>query len=190
MIQPFDVILTWKRGNFISEIISFFTRKGPSHVRTWIKGLYKDFDFFEVTFPEPRFGYIRELDLKKYRIEVGRHKNLPCPVPDEMVRIAIDEMIRLTEKTKYDVGELWENLLEELGIDSVDNSNPEHFVCSSGDEHNRKMWKEFEKLYGVLTWCPEQQLVSPQDIRESDYYIKLGRKERKEVKKLCRYRAS
>jgi len=168
MIQLFDVILTWKRGNIISEIISFFTRKGPSHVRTWTRGLYENFDFFEVTFPKPRFGYMAEIDFKEYRIEIGRHQNLPYPIPDDMVKIAIDEMIKLRDNTFYDVGELFEHLLEEVGIDSVDNSNPDHFVCSSGDEHIRKMWNKKEYL-----WCPDQQLVSPQDIRESPFYRKV-----------------
>ena len=174
MIRQFDVILTWPKHptgfiGLLSRIITWVTRKGPSHVRTYIKGLYKDYDFFEVTYPHSRFGYMSEVDPKEYRIEIGRHRGLPSPLPKELSDIAILEMWKI-EGSNYDAFELWEHLLDEAGIDSIDNSVPNKYVCSSGNGHIM-YWMGYPwHIKGKIV-----SLLSPQDIRESDEYVRERR---------------
>jgi len=171
-MRPLDHILTWPKKfkgfmGFISSFIIWITRKGPSHVRIYIKGLYGDFDFFEVTYPRARFGYMSEVSPKEYRIEIGRHKYLPFPLPQEIADIAILEM-RKMEGTDYDIEELWEHLLDEGGIDEIDNSDPNIWVCSSGGGHIMH-WIG----YAWHTKGKVVSLLSPQDIRKSDEYAKV-----------------
>ena len=172
MLRPFDCIFTWpKRWNFISWFITWITGGGPSHVRLYIKGLGikdengREYDFIEATWPKVRFGFMEEVDPKLYRIEYGRHSELPYPVPQELEDKAIAEMKRLIG-VLYDLGELaFSQFFDELGIDHIDHSDPERPVCSSLAEH----------ILGVLTYffCPSDQLVSPADIMRSKFYVKV-----------------
>ena len=165
-MRPFDMIMTWpKRWNFISWFITWITRGGPSHVRVYCKGLFEDFEFFEVTFPRGRFGYMNEIDPKYYKVEIGRHSELFYPLPKELSDKGLKTMISLSD-IDYDVGELaFSQLFDELGIDHTDQSSQEKFVCSSGAEHILASMN--------FPFCPSEQLVSPQDIRKSKFYVKV-----------------
>ncbi len=166
MLRPFDMIMTWPRKwNFLSWFITWVTGGGPSHVRVYTKGLYQDYDFWEVTWPKVRWGYLSEIDPKQYRIEYGRHSQLFYPLPVEIQEKGIAEMQRL-EGSLYDLGELaFSQFFDEIGLDHTDQSDPKKFVCSSGAEH-------------ILTtmnfpFCVSHELVSPQDIRNSKFYMKV-----------------
>lgn len=174
MIRQFDLIMTQRKEipiddplDILSEVITWITG-GPSHVRLYMKGLHEDFDFWEVTYPKCRFGYMTELD-EKYRgefdIEIGRYKDLPFPLPKELSDKGIERMEKL-EGSLYDLGELlFSQLFDELGIDHTDNSDPERFVCSSG----------VENIFRIMgfPFCPNHPLVSPEDIVHSKFYVKV-----------------
>jgi hypothetical protein len=171
MIRPLDVILTTIKefdepDEIASEIITAITG-GPSHVRVYMKGWCENYDFWEVTLPHCRFGYMNEIDRTEVNVEIGRHKGLPYPLPLEVGQMALLEMKKL-EGSDYDVFELWEHLLEVAGIDSTDNSDPNRYVCSSGAGHI---------MYWIgYPWHTKGEIVSllsPQDIRESDEYEKV-----------------
>ena len=170
MLRPFDVIMTWpNKFYFISWIISQITRGGPSHVRVYTKGLYQDFDFWEVTWPKVRWGYMDEIDPRLYRIEYGRHSQLFYPLPDELARRGLLEMIRL-EGSLYDIGELaFSQFFDEIGVDHTDQSDPTRFVCSSGAEHILAQMG--------FPFCASDMLVSPQDIRRSPVYVKVRKED-------------
>lgn len=170
---PLDVLATQRRSSLpsdipdipdaaISDLISWVSA-GPSHVRTYCKGMYKDYDFFEVTFPVARFGYLKEIDLNEYSCLVGRHSELPIPLPDNLDALALSTMLKM-KGTLYDLGELFfTQLLHVLGLDdSVDLSDPHLWVCSSGDEHI---------MAGVgHSWRPDLKVVAPIDIVASPYF--------------------
>lgn len=173
MIRPFDVISTTiKRmqgpDDFISEGITLITG-GPSHVRLYCKGLHEDFDFWEVTYPKCRFGYISEINRDDYQVEIGRHKDLPFPLPQELLDKGLAEMLNV-EGSLYDIGELFfSQLFDIIGLDHSDQSDPKKFVCSSGIEH-------------ILTtmnfpFCPDDYLVSPEDIIKSICYERVEENE-------------
>ena len=168
-IRPFDVIMTQLKDKpdeieeIVSEIITWLTG-GPSHVRVYCKGLHEDFDFWEVTYPHCRFGYMKEIDYKSYEVEIGRHKELPFPLPQDLCDKGIAAMLKL-EGTDYDLGELFfSQLFDLIGIDHTDQSDPNKFVCSSGAEH----------IFITMGYpfCPGDLLVSPEDIVKSLYYEK------------------
>jgi len=171
--MPLDVLLTQLRSSLpdsipdipdvvIGDLISFIS-KGPSHVRTYCKGWYKDYDFFEVTFPVARFGYLKEIDLTEYSVMVGRHSQLPDPLPENLEALALSTMLKM-KGTLYDLGELFfTQLLHVLGLDdSVDFSDPHLWVCSSGDEHIMKSVN--------CLWRPDLKVVAPIDIVASPYF--------------------
>lgn len=166
---PFSVICTWSPKKWdwnpltlIGWAIERITRGGPSHVRLY---LCKDI-FWEVTFPHPRFGHMSEIE-EGVRIEIGRHKDLPLELFEGLKSRAMAEMIRIN-KTFYDVPELAvEQLLDEMGIDHVDHSDPKAFVCSSGVNY----------IHALIGYSFAEGLVSPQDIRKSKFY----RKEESEI---------
>src|SRR5512139_683779 len=166
MLRPFDVIMTWpKKWNPISWVISSITGKGPSHVRVWCRGLYENYDFWEVTFPKCRFGYLSEIDPRFYRIEYGRHSDLFYPLPLEIQNRGLQAMLKLCG-TLYDLGELsFSQFFDEIGLDHTDQSEPERFVCSSGAEHVLASMD--------FPFCPSDMLVSPQDIRKSKFYVRV-----------------
>jgi len=149
----------------VASIIITAITGGPSHVRLCIKGLYENWDFWEVTYPKCRFGKMEEVDYKEYDVEIGRHRNLPFPLPREIAEKAVGEMKRV-EGRLYDVGELFfSQLFDTIGLDHTDHSDPERFVCSSGVEY-------------ILTclgfpFCPLDFLVSPEDLIKSEFYTKV-----------------
>ena len=169
MLRPFDLIMTWpKRWNFISWIITWITGGGPSHVRVYCRGLGfyneegKELDFFELTWPKGRFGFMKEINPSEYKIEYGRHSELFYPLPDEFRDKGIAAMKEL-DGTLYDVGELgFSQFFDQIGLDHTDQSDPKMKVCSSAAEY----------IFACMTFpfCPSDQLVSPQDIRESKFY--------------------
>jgi hypothetical protein len=171
MLRPFDVIMTWPvKWNFISWFIIWITHGGPSHVRVYCKGLgfYRDdkeLDFFELTWPKGRFGFMNEISPGDYKIEYGRNSELFYPLPDELKNKGKNAMKAL-EGTWYDGGELaLSQFFDEIGLDHTDNSDPTRFVCSSAAEHILSTMN--------FPFCVSDQLVSPQDIRKSKFYVKV-----------------
>lgn len=141
-------------------------------MRVYAKGLGiidpetgKEFEFFELTWPKGRFGFMEEVSPKEYQIEYGRHSELFYPLPEELRDKGIAAMKELNG-TLYDVGELgFSQFFDQIGLDHTDQSDPEKKVCSSAAEY-------------ILTcmnfpFCPSDELVSPQDIRKSNFYVKV-----------------
>jgi len=163
--QPLDLIFTWGRSSKAENLVDLVVEEaiegvtgGPSHVRLYLgQGC-----LWEFTLPECRYGTLDEIDFGKFDIEVGYHI-MAVDLAVERVLIIHEEAERLIG-TKYDTAELFDHLLDEIGLDHRQDSDPEKFVCSTGVEH-------LFRLAGI-SFRPDEapQLVSPQDIRESRFY--------------------
>lgn len=164
-LKPLDLIFTWGRSSKTEDLASLVVKEaiegitgGPSHVRLY---LYNDV-FWEFTVPRCRFGKLAEIDLEKVDVEVGYHIFAEDLDPESVIQLN-DEAEKLTG-TPYDVLELFDHLADEIGLDHKQDSDPEKFVCSTGVEH---LFRLIE-----IPFRPDlpEQLVSPQDIRESRFY--------------------
>jgi len=163
-LRPLDLIFTWGRSSkaqdlgtlIVQEAIEGVTR-GPSHVRLYLG----DDVFWEFTMPACRYGQLHEIDLGRVDVEVGYHG---LYLFDEKIAQKIRAEARRLIGTPYDTWELFDHLLDELGIDHEQDSDPRRFVCSTGVEH-------LFRTAGI-PFRPDlpEQLVSPQDIRESRFY--------------------
>ena len=163
-VRPLDLIMTWGRSSkapdlsrlLIQEGIEGLTRGGPSHVRLYVG----EGRIWEVTYPVCRYGVLAEIDLRECDVEVGYHDGVESASEEQrrLILLAADRLV----SSRYDVGELIEHLFDELGLDTKDHSDPARFVCSSGVEYC------FRKA--GLGFCPEEELVSPEDIRLSPHY--------------------
>jgi hypothetical protein len=170
IVQPYDLLFTWRHfldaenplDLAVSKAIEWIT-EGPSHVRLYLgQGPFGEKTFWEVTYPKCRFGSLNEIDLAVCDLEIGYHIYSWLLEPEEEWAI-ISEAQKLIGR-KYDVMELFDHLLDELGIDHKQDSDPDRYVCSTGVVH-------LFRRAGLYFWrdLPEQ-LISPQDIRESKFY--------------------
>lgn len=167
-LRPLDAILTQPiEFDLISDLISWISG-GPSHVRCCCKGMYYDFDFFEVTWPTARFGFLSEIDTTQSSVRIGRHKNLPYPLPPNLHDYALMTMFHL-RGTLYNVPELLitEFLHVTLGLNVDFTPWLNDFVCSAGDEHIMKK--------DGFPWRPDlnEKCVSPVDIVQSPYFVEV-----------------
>jgi hypothetical protein len=161
------MIFTWRRHKnplmaILAFFIRFFTGGGPEHVRLYM-GNGK---FTEFTYPESRWGDLSEIDMKYNRVEIGRNL-LMWDLTDEE-KENLRKWCKKQMGKPYDVYELvWEQLLDEIDLDSMDDSSSKSFVCSSyvGNAY-KKAKRDF---------LPNEKLISPQDLREAADYLAVWR---------------
>ena len=164
-----DIVLTWYDGSILADLIRLFTKDGPSHAAIYIGG----YVFAEQTFPTARYGSIREIQLQNYdRIVIGYHKTLESLIETDrqaLLNWLLDEIdIMISQELQYDVWELIENALAELGIDKNDDSAKDIGTCSWFVESAfRKIGRGFCDHDGP--WAPYHILRSDDFVTRVDW---------------------